>query len=212
MWQNSWIRLRAMITGTPHSAISIRSHAAHYSIVQRPAYSDLCQNGECYMFLKIPIPHSDARGKRVQSTLLALFLLLTGLLTPHIASGQVVAPIAPGAPSPTGGTPRLLWTPQRQAAWNQMVAQNHPWWQKLKAWADGTKAQWGDIGDYSTIAYQMTGDPKYAQRAWSIIQPWASSMTLPVMNLNQTREDFISYGWMYDWLRPALTPAQRMTY
>src|ERR1041385_760983 len=151
------------------------------------------------MSLTVPVPRPQARGQYLLSLVLTLSFLLTGLLTLPRASGQAVAPVTPIAASPTGGTPRLLWTPQRQAVWNQMVAENNPWWQKIRGWADGSVAKYNDMGDYATIAFQMTGDPKYAQRAWSLIQPVVQGTSYPA-NLNDTREDFITYVWIYDWL------------
>ncbi|HLK56000.1 MAG TPA: hypothetical protein VKU00_05535 [Chthonomonadaceae bacterium] len=149
----------------------------------------------------------SAKRYRGPYALLVWLCLLVALLAPAHAFGQAAT-----APSPTGRTPRLLWTPQRQAVWNRMVAEKNPWWIKLKGWADGSVPRYGDIGDYGTIAYQMTGDVKYAQRAWSKVEPWIQAKKLPYMNLNETREDFISYVWMYDWLYPALNPAQRTAY
>ncbi|HLK56030.1 MAG TPA: hypothetical protein VKU00_05685, partial [Chthonomonadaceae bacterium] len=114
----------------------------------------------------LPAPRHEARRQRLLCVLSVLSFLLLGLLTPHSASGQnlggpVVQPPA-AANSPTGRNPHLFWTPQRQAVWNQMVAQNHPWWVALQGWASGTVAKYGDIGDYAAIAYQMTGNPAYA--------------------------------------------------
>ncbi len=93
-----------------------------------------------------------------------------------------------------------------------MVSENNVWWQKLKSYANGSFPRYGDIGDYATIAFQMTGDSAYARKAWSLIQPFAQSHTLPWANRNGTREYFITYVWMYDWLYPGLTPAQRTTF
>src|SRR5579884_2737737 len=63
----------------------------------------------------------------------------------------------PGAPSPTGRNPRLLWTPQQQAVWEQMVDQNNPWWKLIQHNAKHTP--FADRGAWATLAYQMTGDP-----------------------------------------------------
>src|SRR5579871_3365603 len=158
-----------------------------------------------YMTLNTPVVRFRWKRQRLKGTLFILIFFLVALLAPHHASSQTVT-------SPTGSIPPVFWTPQRQTVWNQMVAQNHPWWVALQSWASGTVAKYGDIGDYAAIAYQMTGDATYAQRSYSIIQPWITSMTLPQMNLNETREDFISYIWIYDWTYPGLTPAQRTAY
>src|SRR5579871_1318128 len=158
-----------------------------------------------YMTLNTPVVRFRWKRQRLKGTLFILIFFLVALLAPHHASSQTVT-------SPTGSIPPVFWTPQRQTVWNQMVAQNHPWWVALQSWASGTVAKYGDIGDYAAIAYQMTGDATYAQRSYSIIQPWITSMTLPQMNLNETREDFMSYCWIYAFDRPGLTPAQRTAY
>ena len=80
------------------------------------------------------------------------------------------ASVALADPSPTGRTPKLFWTPERQAIWNRMRAENHPWWQKIKANADlsGTStSRYADLGQWATLAYQVTGDPIYAAKAFA---------------------------------------------
>jgi len=59
------------------------------------------------------------------------------------------------------------------------------------------------------MAYQMTGDPKYALIAWNIIRPYIESNTLPWNSRNETKDHFITYVWMYDWLYPGLSAPQR---
>jgi hypothetical protein len=127
------------------------------------------------------------------------------LLFAQTAQGQTVN-------SPTGSTPKLFWTSQRQIVWNRMVSENHPYWQYLKSKADASPFP-GDIGDYATMAYQMTGNLIYARSAWSCIQPYATSLTIPGnWGRNETREEFMTYVMIYDWIRPALTPAERTTF
>lgn len=114
--------------------------------------------------------------------------------------------------SPTGRTPKLFWTSARQAIWNRMRSENHPWWKQIKANADlsGTStARYADLGQWATMAYQVTGDPVYAQKAWAEANSRLKGTTPPDSSRNFTREHFIEYAWMYDWLYPALTDAQR---
>lgn len=115
--------------------------------------------------------------------------------------------------SPTGRTPKIFWTPERQAVWNQMRAANHPWWQQVKANADlsGTStSRYADLGQWATLAYQVTGDPTYAAKAFAEADNNLKGAALPNGDgRNFTREHFIEYAWMYDWLRPALTDTQR---
>lgn len=114
--------------------------------------------------------------------------------------------------SPTGRVPKLHWTPERQAVWNRMVAENHPWWQRLKSWAEATgtpNERYADMGQYATLAYQWTGEAKYARTAWERIQPILKTMRPAWNNRNGTREEFITWVWMYDWLYPALSADER---
>ncbi|MBI3321452.1 MAG: hypothetical protein HYZ91_04200, partial [Candidatus Omnitrophica bacterium] len=116
---------------------------------------------------------------------------------------------APTASSPTGRNPKLFWTPARQAVWNRMKAENHPWWQSLKRSADasGTSSpRYGDFGGWATMAYQITGDPIYAAKAWA---QWSPQLGWLPSSSDNTRERFIDFVWQYDWLYPALSNAQR---
>ena len=47
-------------------------------------------------------------------------------------------PPAAAAPSPTGRSPKLVWTPQRQDAYNRLVATNDSLWQLIRATAART--------------------------------------------------------------------------
>ena len=120
--------------------------------------------------------------------------------------------LARAADSPTGRNPKVSWTPERQDIWNQMVAENHPWWQDVKTWADQTgtpNERYADAGRYATIAYQWTGDTTYARKAWDRIQPALASMLPWWQSRNGTRLEFIRWVWMYDWLYPALSASER---
>jgi len=136
-----------------------------------------------------------------------------GLLLAGIACIFLLSPsIARAANSPTGRNPKVQWTPQRQDVWNQMVAENHQWWQDVKSWADATgtpNERYADNGRYATIAYQWTGDVTYARKAWDRIQPALQSMLPWWQSRNGTRDEFIQWVWMYDWLYPALSQSER---
>ncbi len=111
-----------------------------------------------------------------------------------------------GKDSPTGRKPRMIWTPHRQAVWNKMVKTNHYWWKRIKAWAgaDGI-----DEAQYATLAFQMTGDKKYARLAWKAAKPIIDAMRPAWEGSNGTREEYIWWVWMYDWLYPGLEQGQR---
>ncbi len=129
-----------------------------------------------------------------------------------LAALSVARDAASAAESPTGRRPRLLWTPERQDVWNRMVAENHPWWRRLEAWADATGTdgeRYGDDGQCATLAYQWTGEARYARAAWQRIKPTIDTMRPAWNNRNGTREEFITWVWMYDWLYPALAPDER---
>ncbi len=135
---------------------------------------------------------------RITTIILALAAVV-GLVTPAFAD-----------PSPTGRSPKLLWTPERQAVWNRLRAENHSWWRSLKYYADrsGTSgARYIDLGEWPTMAYQVTGDAAYAQTAWNIL-----SGQLGNPGADWLREHFAEFVWMYDWLYPALSSAQRQTF
>ena len=114
-----------------------------------------------------------------------------------------VAPISALAdPSPTGSTPKLFWTPERQALWNRMRAENHPLWVDIESRVSSSATR-------AAIAYQVTGDPAYADIAWLRLESRLLGRTPPDSSRNFTRERFAEYVWMYDWLKPALSQAQR---
>lgn len=115
-----------------------------------------------------------------------------------------------GINSPTGRNPKLLWTPQQQAIWERMRSENHEWWQAIKNSADATgtpNERYNDFGQWATLAYQITGDPAYAAKAYDKL---ASSFLgrLPGSR-NETREYFAELVMLYDWLSPALNSGQR---
>jgi hypothetical protein len=171
-------------------------------------------------------PLTITNGDTINGTIfqsLGLFTTISGTLTVVVTDAgngivnadtvRIYAQAAPTAQSPTGRNPTLLWTPQQQAVWERMEAENHPWWQLIQqtANATGTNNQaYGDIGNWATLAYQITGNSTYAAKAWGVIS--TGSLTSPPTSANETRAYFELYVIMYDWLYPALTAAQRQQY
>ncbi|MFN3649693.1 MAG: carboxypeptidase regulatory-like domain-containing protein [Armatimonadota bacterium] len=168
------------------------------------------------------------KGGRLQRAVCRFPLLIAALtvsLTSIAGAARNAAPTAPvssraasystqslTAASPTGRTPKLLWTPERQAVWNRMVAENHPWWRSLKTWADDYRLRGDSSGDWATLVYQMTGDPKYGRLGWEGMRQYVQSKSLPYYSLNSSMWSFATYAWKYDWLYPVLTAAERQQY
>jgi hypothetical protein len=116
-------------------------------------------------------------------------------------------PLPPSA-SPTGREPRLLWTPARQGVWSRMVQDNHPRYQHIRSKCDRARAGspvYGDRGLWCALVYQMTGDVGAARIAWGLAGPLITS---PPPNANDVRENFLENAILFDWLYPALTPAE----
>ncbi len=130
----------------------------------------------------------------------------------QVLVGPPPMPAVGEANSPTGRRPKAIWTPQRQALWDRLIRQGDADWSRLMRTAGdtGTDAERsGDLGQWATVAYQLTGNPLYAEKAWSRI---AKKMGKRAPNRNFTREHFVEYAWMYDWLKPALSPDRRQQY
>ncbi|HLK55122.1 MAG TPA: hypothetical protein VKU00_01075 [Chthonomonadaceae bacterium] len=121
--------------------------------------------------------------------------------------------------SPTGRIPHLYWTPQWQAAWNQMAQENTPLWQYVQKSVPGKRI--GDKGEYYTIAYQVTGDPTYAQAVynWYVQEGcFGTPYKLPGGHPGwDGAENNLTFHWdaycmVYDWCYPGWTTAQRTQY
>ena len=133
-------------------------------------------------------------------------------VAPRAPVGPPPMPAVGAAESPTGRRPKAIWTPQRQALWERLSQQGNADWANAMRAADatGTKSsRYADLGQWATVAYQLTGNPYFAGKAWSRIAP---KMGKRPPNRNFTREHLIEYAWMYDWLKPALGPEQRQQY
>lgn len=148
-------------------------------------------------------------GVRRLSDLERVILLAVITLGMAVSIRLPVAADLPIAPSPTGRAPVLLWTPQRQAIWNRMRAEVSPWWQVLLSNAErsGTPdAEDTDWGKWGTLAYQITGDVRFAAKAMQMIRPFFAKNRVS----NDFRREYLAeFVVMYDWLSPALSQADR---
>lgn len=118
------------------------------------------------------------------------------------------AVVIPTAPSPTGHTPRLLWSREQQAVWDRMRAESHPWMTWLLERSRAAK-NYPDNGAYQVLGFQITGDRELGRRAWEKIRP---VITVQPTSANAIRETFIEYVLWRDWLTPVLTEDERATY
>lgn len=154
--------------------------------------------------------------------LTAVAAVVIALAVRHVASAQAApaealrgrplsaAPLRPGeAESPTGRRPLAFWTGHRQAIWTALAERQDAYWMKIErsAAASGTSnARYADLGQWATMAYQVSGSPMHAEKAWARIR---RRLGKTPSDRNITREHFIDYAWMYDWLKPALSEEQR---
>lgn len=136
-------------------------------------------------------------------------------LPPGALRGRPVsaAPLGPGeVESPTGRRPMTLWTGRWQARWVALAARQDRDWMAIErgAWASGTAdTRYADLGQLATMAYQVTGNPSFAEKAWARIR---RKLDKTPSDRNFTREHLLEYAWMYDWLKPALPEHQRRQY
>ena len=125
-------------------------------------------------------------------------------------------------PSPTGRSPRLLWTPERQATWNRMKKEfdakpSAPssaaarWYSLAKRNAD-CACRYSDNGIWGTLLFQFTGDTKYANLAYGQLQKTFFPLTGTALTGNFVREYSAELVLMYDWLYPGLTDTQRSAF
>ena len=120
--------------------------------------------------------------------------------------------------SPTGQNPKLLWTPQQQCVWNRMKAENHPWYRLILANAemDGNvpdSARYASLGRWAALAYQITGNAKYATKALAQLKSDSSGFTrLLTSDANGMREWGIEYNVLYSWIAPGLSDTDRTAF
>ena len=85
----------------------------------------------------------------------------------------IVTSTAAADPSPTGRTPKLLWTSDRQTIWNRMKSEYQKgddtlgatWYKLVKDNAE-CGCRYNDTGLWATLMYQWTGERKYVDLAW----------------------------------------------
>ena len=80
------------------------------------------------------------------------------------------------------------------------------WFGLIKSNAEPAN-RYGDNGLWATLAYQMTGEARYAELAWAKIAGVPARTRRRSCAGNYSREQFIQLVLMYDWLYPALTPS-----
>ena len=118
-------------------------------------------------------------------------------------------------PSPTGRTPKLLWTPERQTIWNRMKSDYEKradtlggtWYKLVKDNAE-CGCRYNDTGLWATLMYQWTGERRYVDLAWTKLSVF---LKLPPSRVtgNYIREFGIEFVVLLDWLWPGLSPQQR---
>jgi len=123
------------------------------------------------------------------------------------------------AVSPTGRSPKLLWTADRQTVWSRMKADYESnrrskagqWYEILKKNAE-CACKYGDNGIWATVMYQITGDAKYVKLAWTRLSRGFLSATGRSLVGNYAREYSAEMVLMYDWLYPGLSASQRQAF
>ena len=106
-------------------------------------------------------------------------------------------------------------TPQDQAIRQQMVNTNNVWLTYLYKCASDPTGAWGieSRGTAAAYAYLYTGNPTYAANAWSAIQQYAQSGTLPAGNNDNSIRIYTGlYAICYSILRNTLTPDEQQLY
>ena len=120
------------------------------------------------------------------------------------------------AVSPTGRSPKLLWTAERQAVWSRMKTEDRKskagqWYEILKKNAE-CACKYGDNGTWATVMYQITGEAKYVKLAWTRLANGFLKSTGKALVGNYAREYSAEMVLMYDWLYPGLTASQRQQF
>jgi hypothetical protein len=133
-----------------------------------------------------------------------------------VSTIPILTSAAAADPSPTGRSPKLLWTSERQTIWNRMKADYQrgadtlgaKWYKLVKDNAE-CGCRYADNGLWATLMYQWTGERRYVDMAWDKLS--SSFLKLPPAKTigNYVREYGIEFVVVLDWLWPGLTPAQR---
>jgi len=144
----------------------------------------------------------------------ATFALFLIVVSPRLGETPLNAAV-----SPTGRSPKLLWTPDRQAVWARMKADYQSnrrsragqWYDILKKNAE-CACKYGDNGMWATLMYQITGEAKYAKLAWARLANGFLKSSGRGLIGNYAREYSGEMVVMYDWLYPGLTASQRQQF
>ena len=117
-----------------------------------------------------------------------------------------VALVAAAVMPATAAEPLL--TPERTKTLKQLYAQGHPWAKFVLDFADREPPPYGDLGQWSLLAWKMTGKRQYAQAA---IQR-SGSFDRNTNDRNFTRECSHYFALAYIWLKEEMTAKQRADY
>ncbi len=140
------------------------------------------------------------------------------LLTIVALSALSLPSVASAAPSPTGRSPRLMWTAERQDVWNRMRAdflanQSNPqtlggrWFKLVKDNAE-CGCRYNDTGLWATLMYQWTGETRYVDLAWTKLSGFMALSNAETSG-NYVREYGTEYVMLLDWLWPGLNQQRR---
>jgi hypothetical protein len=123
------------------------------------------------------------------------------------------------AVSPTGRSPKLLWSAEQQSVWLRMKADFESnsqskagqWYGLLKKNAE-CACRYADNGIWATVMYQITGDAKYVKLAWARLSKGFLQSSGRALVGNYAREYSGEMVMLYDWLFPGLSASQRKVF
>ena len=108
--------------------------------------------------------------------------------------------------------PRIWLTPTVLAHLRAQAAANSPRWLALKHVCDSSSTPTWDVGIYNyALAYQISSDPSYADRAIALMQLSVNDGMRAITGDSgyQARNLLPGMAVGYDWCYPRLTPPQR---
>lgn len=118
-----------------------------------------------------------------------------------------ISPAPPPPPAPVGPQTPIL-TAFRIAVLQRMQAENHVYWQTLKAIADKTVAgtpAYDDLGQMAALVYRVTGDKSYAAAAWAQL---TKTMENDGRAANDVKQRYVDYQLVFAWVKDSLTADQ----
>lgn len=133
-------------------------------------------------------------------------------------------PLWGGTQSPTGRNPLFIASSARQDVWNKMwtdylanpaapATRDGIMAKQVKQAAELGMGYYANVGQYATFMFQMTGDPAWAQLAYTQISAWWLTFSpYPNVDINLFRDWTPLHVIMLDWLWPGLTATQRATF